>query len=110
MEAGAAAYVTTAAGADEVEAAADEVVAAADEVEAAADEVELEDDLELETVELETAELEALAPEPAATLLCAKLVFGPYRSPFGFAADRKKHLPRVVVASSSLGSVIPLAS
>jgi hypothetical protein len=105
---GAAVYVATAAGADEleleVEAAADEVElevdeveAAADEleleVEAAADELELEDDVELEAVDLEDdVELEAVeleAVELETTTLLAKLEFGALVSALGFAAVRK---------------------
>ena len=93
----AATYVTTAAGADEleleVEAAACEVELEVDEVEAAADELELEDDVGLEAVdleddvELEVVELEAVELET--TTLLAKLEFGAFVSALGFAAVRK---------------------
>ena len=54
VEVGAAAYVTTAAGADEVELEVDEVELEVEEVELEVDEVELEDDVELEAVEAGT--------------------------------------------------------
>ena len=79
----AATYVTTAAGADELEL----------EVEAAADELELEDDVGLEAVDLEddveseVVELEAVELET--TTLLAKLEFGAFVSALGFAAVRK---------------------
>jgi hypothetical protein len=54
VEVGAAAYVTTAAGTDEVELEVDEVELEVEEVELEVDEVELEDDVELEAVEAGT--------------------------------------------------------
>jgi len=88
---GAALYVTTGAGADEVEARATEL------------------ELENGRAELEDETTATEDDETTATLLTAKLVFGAYESPIGAAEFLRKHLPEIGPASVSFGSAAPLA-